>query len=51
MRVLLPQKPKAITATCHATPIKFEHYWYKESRTLLLLFENNPEGIRVEINW
>ena len=47
MRILLPHKPKKVSvgATRH------QHTWDKQSMTLLLQFENSPEGVPVEVTW
>src|SRR5690606_113522 len=53
MRILLPVAPKKIKVTNDKkgalTDIKEE--WDTTSHTLLLGFNNNPEGITVEISW
>ena len=47
MRILLPKKPKEITVS--ASPFTSE--WDADTHTLLLQFENNPEGVQVNIEW
>ena len=47
MRILLPKEPKDIQVSAK----DFTQTWDKETRTLLLLFENNPEGVQVNIEW
>ena len=46
MRVLLPKKPVKVQTSmvCSST-------WDEESQTLLLGFENDPNGVRVRIEW
>lgn len=49
MRILLPHKPKKITVD---GADKYESEWTKGGfNTLLLKFENNPDGVRVGIEW
>ena len=47
MRILLPKKPKEITASCSP----FTSEWDENTHTLLLQFENHPEGVQVKIEW
>ena len=47
MRILLPKKPKMLKTTAP----RHEQLWDKQSKTLLLQFENSPEGVHVEIVW
>ena len=47
MRILLPKKPKEIAVS--STPFTSE--WDEDTHTLLLQFENNPEGVQVKIEW
>ena len=47
MRILLPKEPKDIQVSAR----DFTHTWDKETHTLLLLFENNPEGVQINIKW
>ena len=47
MRILLPKEPKDIQVSCK----EFTQAWDKDTHTLLLLFENNPDGVQVEIKW
>lgn len=47
MRILLPRKPKQVEVG--AEPFSYE--WDAASHTLLLRFENSPEGIGVSIRW
>ncbi len=47
MRVLLPAKPKQVTVD--GKPVAPQ--WDKASKTLLLNFDNSPEGIKVDIRW
>lgn len=46
MRILLPKKPKQVKVS---TTEKSQ--WDADTHTLLLQFENNPDGVQVEINW
>ncbi len=47
MRILLPRQPLGVDAS--APDARWE--WDAASRTLLLRFENRPEGVRVDIKW
>ena len=47
MRVLLPREPRDIKAS--TSPFTSE--WDADTHTLLLRFENNPDGIQVKIEW
>ena len=44
MRILLPKKPKRVQVSTAS-----DSRWDKRSRTLWLSFDNNPDGVRVEI--
>ena len=46
MRILLPQKPVKVQ-----TSVPNSSTWDEESQTLLLEFENDPEGVQVRIEW
>ena len=46
MRILLPQRPVKVQ-----TSVVSRSTWDQESQTLLLVFENNPEGVQVRIEW
>ena len=46
MRILLPREPKQVKVS---VPSKSE--WDSSTRTLLLGFENNPDGVKVDISW
>ena len=46
MRVLLPRKPKQVNVS-----VSNQSQWDEETHTLLLLFENHPKGVHVEIRW
>ena len=46
MRILLPQAPKQVQVS-----IASRSSWDEESQTLLLGFENDPEGVLVRIEW
>jgi hypothetical protein len=52
-RVLLPKKPKEVTVKNVAGEIitAAEHTWDETSNTCLVKFENDPDGITVEIKW
>ncbi|MDR0749804.1 MAG: hypothetical protein LBF62_09570, partial [Tannerellaceae bacterium] len=52
-RVLLPGKPKEVTVKKVAGEIivAAEHVWDETSNTCLVKFENDPDGITVEIKW
>ena len=51
-RILLPKKPNGIKVMNVAgTTIATEHSWDEASKTCRLMFENDPDGIRVEIKW
>ena len=47
MRILLPKEPKDIQVSCK----EFTQAWDKHTHTLLLMFENNPDGVQVAIKW
>ena len=47
MRILLPKKPKEITVSCSP----FTSEWDEDTHTLLLQFENHPEGVQVKVEW
>ena len=46
MRILLPNKPKRVRVDA-----KSHSSWDEASHTLLLGFENNPDGVQVRIEW
>ena len=46
MRILLPKKPEKVQ-----TSVANSSIWDEESQTLLLGFENDPEGVQVRIEW
>jgi hypothetical protein len=46
LRVLLPKKPIKVQ-----TSVASSSTWDEESQTLLLGFENDPEGVQVRIEW
>ncbi|MFD2147417.1 hypothetical protein [Mucilaginibacter antarcticus] len=53
MRVLLPAQPKKVTVT-DAKGIKiagFKSQWDAASKTSLIGFENNPDGVKVKLEW
>ena len=47
MRILLPKNPKNIKVSTSS----FTSEWDADTHTLLLQFENNPEGVQVNIEW
>ncbi|TKC07980.1 hypothetical protein FA048_12505 [Pedobacter polaris] len=52
MRILLPKKPKAITARVNEKDLQLlKNEWDENSKTLLLGFANYSEGVKVNINW
>jgi len=53
MRILLPSLPQKITVTnSEGRKINdVKQKWHAESKTCLLSFENNPDGIKVSIDW
>ncbi|HBX20896.1 MAG TPA: hypothetical protein DEF88_10665 [Porphyromonadaceae bacterium] len=53
MRVLLPVQPKEcnISDNSRNKLTDFEWSWDETSKTVLLTFENNPEGIEAEFKW
>lgn len=53
MRILLPKKPEQCNAYDHKGNKLNEAAWKwdEESKTGLLRFENNPEGVKVELTW
>jgi len=46
MRIMLPHSPKQVQVS-----VASHSSWYEESQTLLLRFENDPEGVEVRILW
>jgi hypothetical protein len=52
MRVLLPSKPKSVVVKdAHGRVMKeATSQWDGKSHTVLLIFENNPEGVQVIMN-
>ena len=46
MRILLPKEPKMVKVAA-----TYQSEWDAKTRTLLLQFENQPEGVQVEITW
>ena len=46
MRILLPQAPRKVKVS-----VDSRSSWDEESQTLLLRFENDPEGVEVRILW
>ncbi len=46
-RILLPRAPKAVLVDGAPCPASWDDF----SRTALLRFPNNPEGVRVQIKW
>ncbi len=46
MRIFLPHEPKQI-----AVSTQYQSEWDKDTHTLLLRFENNPDGVNVKIEW
>ncbi|MCD8044141.1 MAG: hypothetical protein LUH10_13900 [Tannerellaceae bacterium] len=53
MRILLPAQPKKVTIKAPAgnTIPDAGSVWDQVSKTTLLTFENNPDGISVQIEW
>lgn len=53
MRVLLPAKPEKVTiADAQGQALADSKYeWDQTSKTCLVSFENNPEGVAVSFNW
>lgn len=49
-RILLPQKPTKVSVDGQAVAVS-EKDWDQASKTMRLGFENNPEGVRVQIEW
>jgi hypothetical protein len=52
-RIFIPQKPKNITIKDHTGKVisDAENSWDELSHTSLVKFENNPDGITVEVRW
>lgn len=48
-RILLPNKPKSLLVD--KKEVFSESNWDRKTKTYLLGFENNPEGVRVDIQW
>lgn len=46
-RVLLPKKPLEVTVD----GVACDTQWDEDSKTLRLVFENDPRGVKVEIRW
>lgn len=46
-RILLPRQPRSVTVNGEAA----EYKWDAPSRTCLLRFDNDPDGVAVEIRW
>ena len=46
MRILLPQAPKQVQVS-----VSSQSSWDEESQTLLLRFENDPDGVEVRLLW
>ncbi|MDG3583007.1 hypothetical protein [Galbibacter pacificus] len=53
MRILLPKVPEKITVTKveGAEELKYTSNWDATSHTLLLKFENFPNGVEVQVEW
>ncbi|MGF7080127.1 hypothetical protein [Mucilaginibacter sp. UYCu711] len=52
MRVLLPAQPKKVTVTdASGQAIDAKSTWDAGSKTVLLGFENSPDGVKVELEW
>ena len=50
MRIMLPKKPKTIKIE----PIQYTSFkaeWHQQTNTLCLQFENNPDGVNVQLAW
>ena len=52
-RILLPQKPKDVTVknVNGVLSMEAEHSWDETSKTCMVKFENDPNGITVELKW
>lgn len=48
-RILLPRKPKSVSVD--GKEVLGETSWDEASRTCLLTFGNNPDGVEVDISW
>ena len=52
MRISLPEKIKRIQVKdAKDLPVQYFAKWDKNSKTLFLTFENNPEGVSVDLKW
>ncbi|MCW3785290.1 hypothetical protein [Plebeiibacterium sediminum] len=52
MRISLPEKIKRIQVKdAKGLPVEYFAKWDKNSKTLFLTFENNPEGVSVSLKW
>jgi hypothetical protein len=52
MRILLPKKPKAISANVNGKELSLlKNEWDENSKTLLLGIDNYSEGVKVKIAW
>ena len=49
-RVLLPKQPQKVLINGNEQP-QIGKLWDKHSKTLLLNFENNPDGVNINIEW
>ncbi len=48
-RVLLPASPKSVLV--NGQQVFDVKHWHADSKTYLLEFENNPDGVQVEFSW
>jgi hypothetical protein len=53
MRVLLPDAPKKTTVTDASGQVltDIKSVWDATSKTCFLSFENNPDGVKVMLEW
>ncbi|WP_321333725.1 hypothetical protein [uncultured Bacteroides sp.] len=49
-RILLPKRPQKVLVNGNEQP-QIGGLWDKLSKTLLLKFENNPDGVKIDIEW
>lgn len=51
MRIFLPGEAIACKVTNSAGNVDYDFFWDNESRTAFLRFENDPDGITVQLEW
>jgi hypothetical protein len=52
MRILLPAKARDIVVTdAVGSAVQFKTTWDELTKTCLIAFESNPDGVRVKLSW